>query len=340
MNIPGFITRNFKLKIGCTVMALITWVGVVYASNPPETRLVMVDVPQQTSAIPAKYTLVHSVPDLALRIGGSRSSLDAFNTSDLSVSVAWHNVTSAGVQTIPISIVNADPNIELIDPPTSISADIDYLGSVSLPVNINVTHPPPAGYTIASETASPDTVIVSGPHHELSGLEARVTVDLGNNKTNFAEDALVFIYDARGNQLSDLTVSSPPGSNVTGGEVKVTILVTSNITSRAAAVDPSFIGYPASGHQVTAIRVSPSTVVLAGPQNLLNALDNVRTSTISLSGLTGSLTFNATVLPPTGVTATPVRVTITVIVVTLATPPPSFAPTPTPTPTPSPSATT
>lgn len=332
MTVPGFIVRNFKLKVGCTIMALITWTGVVYASNPPETRVVNVPVPQAQASFPGKFVLVHRVPDLAVRIGGSRSSLDAFSPASLTVNVNWHNVSRAGLQQVPISITNAANNVELVDPPQSVTADVDFYDSVSLPVNLLVTNPPPAGYTIASQSVSPSTVVVAGPHLELSGIQARVNVDLGNNKTNYVQIAPVLIYDAHSNRLNDLTVTSPPGftSNAPQGTVTVTIIVSANLTSRDTAVRPPTTGSPAPGHQLTAITVSPATVVLTGPQTVLNTLDWVNTSSISLNGLTGNETVTVNVTPPAGVTPTPATVTVTIFVGALP------APTPAPTPTVSP----
>ncbi|MBV9100072.1 MAG: hypothetical protein JO198_03390 [Candidatus Dormibacteraeota bacterium] len=330
MTLPGFIRRNFKLKVGCTIMALITWTGVVYASNPPETRLVSVPVPQSQASFPSKFTLVHHVPDLAVRIGGSRSSLDAFNPASLTVNVDWHNVSRAGLQQVPISITNVASNVELVDPPQSITADVDYYDSVSLPVNLVVTNPPPAGYTIASQSVAPSTVVVAGPHLELTDIQARVSVDLGNNKTNYVQIAPVLIYDAHSNRLNDLSVTSPPGftSNAPQGTVTVTIVVSANLTSRAAAVRPPTTGNPAPGHQLSAITVSPATVVLTGPQTLLNTLDWVSTSSISLNGLTGSETVTVNVTPPAGVTSSPTSVAVTVFITALPTPTPTASSSP------------
>ena len=39
MRIPGFIKRNWRLKVGSVLIAFVTWVGVVYAGNPPTTRV-------------------------------------------------------------------------------------------------------------------------------------------------------------------------------------------------------------------------------------------------------------------------------------------------------------
>ena len=240
MTIPGFIRRNFKLKVGCTLMALVTWVGVVYASNPPETRVVSVPVPQAQASMPARFVLVHQVPDLAIRIGGSRASLDSFNPTALTVNVNWRGVTRAGVQTVPISVTSTATNVELIDPPTAVTANFDYYDSVVVPVNLVVTNLPPAGYTIASQSVSPNTVVVAGPHLELSGIQARVSVDLGNNKTNYVKIEPVLVFDPRGNRLGDLTITSPSGfsSNAPQGTATVTILVSALPTPTPSPTAP------------------------------------------------------------------------------------------------------
>ena len=146
MRIPGFIRRNWKLKVGCCVIAFFTWVGVVYAGNPPETKVVSVPVPQSSANIPPAYTLVHPVQDpVQVRVGGDQNTLDALNPAVLSVTVDWSAAKRAGTYSIPISIVNSDPSIELIDPPTSVQVDLDSYASKSVPVTIQITNPTTGG---------------------------------------------------------------------------------------------------------------------------------------------------------------------------------------------------
>ena len=326
MRVPGFVSRNWRLKLACTMLALLTWIGVVYAGNPPETRTVAVHVAQDQSLIPPRFVLVHPVSDITVRIGGSRNNLDTFNTSFLTITVNWKVVTHAGVQSIPVSISNNDTSIELIDAPTSFNAELDSLDSVSVPVTI-VTTTPPQGYVIAAQSTTPDAVTIAGPHRELTGLQARVSVDLTNQKTNFVQDqAPVFVYDAHGNKLSDVGVTPP--------QVRILVSVAAAQTSRASAVVPSVVGHPASGHQLAGITVDPQTVVLAGPQDLLNALDSVSTQAISLNGVFGNITVVVPVTPPAGVTSTPATVTVTILVSAIPTPTPSPTPSPTVSPTP------
>lgn len=332
MKLPGFLRRNIRLKLLATGVALVSWVGVVYAGNPPETKAVSVPVPQSASAIPAQFVLVNPVPNLLVRVGGNKDSLKTFNVSALTVNVSWKSVVHAGMVNVPISITNSDPNIQLIDPPTHVTANLDTLASATLPVNIDITSSPPVGYVVSSESASPASVVVAGAQHELPGLQARVKVDLGNKKTNVEAEPAVLIYDAHNVLVSNLSSVDP----IT---VRVTITVSANQTSRASAVVPDTVGSVAPGHQLVGIRVSPATVVLSGPQDLLNALDSVSTGPISLNGITGTVTIPVPITPTPGVTAQPGTVAVTITVVTLATPSPSPTPTPTPRPTPTPSPT-
>ena len=336
MKIPGFIRRNFRLKLLATGVALVSWVGVVYAGNPPETKTVSVAIPQSPSDIPAKFVLVSPVPNLSLHLGGPKNNLNAYSMSSLNVTVSWKSVNTAGTVNVPISVTNTDPSVQLIDPPTSVSADVDNLASATLPVNINVKAPPPAGYVISSESASPATVVVTGAQQKLAGLQARVSIDLSNHKTNIEGELDVLPYDSHGMQ-----VNNPPWlTGVTPSQVQVTIIISSTQTSRASAVVPSRSGSPPAGWELVGISVNPATVVLSGPQELLNALDSVSTSTISLNGLTGTTSRTVNITPPDGVTAYPSTVTVTITIVPLSAASPSPTPTPTPTPRPTPTPTT
>ena len=259
-----------------------------------------------------------------MRVGGDQNTLAALNPAVLTVSVDWAMADRAGTYSIPISIVNTDPNIELIDAPTTIEVELDAFVSVSVPVTIVATHPPPVGYRPGAEQATPSTVAIDGPAHELAGVQARVTVDLSTQKANFQADLSVLAYDFKGNRLSDVGIEP--------GVVSVSIAIEADVTSRTVAVMPHTVGSPAQGHYLTGISSSPQTVVITGPQDLLNGIDSIQTSSIFLTGITGVYSLTITLVPPAGVTVTPNKVTITIDVASLPPPPPTPTPSPSPTP--------
>jgi YbbR domain-containing protein len=320
---PGFLTRNWKLKVGCTLIALVTWVGVVYAGNPPETRLISVPVPQ--SSIPAQYVLVQPVQNIQVRVGGDQNTLQSLNPAELTVTVAWSMVTHVGTYSIPITVVSDDPSIELISPPTTVQVDVDAFKSKSVPVTIIITNPPPVGYQSGVEQAKPSSVVIDGPARQLVRVQARVTVDLSAQKANFQADLAVLAYDAKGVRLNDVSIDH--------ANVSVSIAITGDVTKRIVAVFPRYEGSPSPGHYLTGIVVSPLAIEITGRQDLLNSIDSIPTSPIQLNGVFGNFTETVSLVLPAGVTASVSKVTVTIEMGTIPSPP---TPTPTPSPTPGP----
>jgi YbbR domain-containing protein len=326
VRLPGFVRRNWKLKVGCCLIAFVTWVGVVYAGNPPETKLLSLAVPQSPANIPARYVLVHPVTNVLVRVGGDQNTLDSLNPAVLAVNVDWPAVNRAGTYSIPLAITSSDPNIELITPPTSVQVDLDVLVSKSVPVDIHITSPPPVGFQSGNQVATPSTVVVDGPQHELAGIVARVTVPLSTQKANFQQQLPVLVYDSKLVRLNNVGVEPT--------DVSVSIRITEDVTTRyGVAVSPRTEGSPSPGHFLTGIVVSPLTVVATGSLNLLNTLDSVLTVPIPLGGITGNFTETVAIIAPPGVTLSQSKVTVTIEMGTVPTPPPTPTPTPTPIPT-------
>jgi YbbR domain-containing protein len=321
---PGFIRRNWKLKVGCAFIAFVTWVGVVYAGNPPETKVVALPVPQSAANIPAGYTLVHPVNDVPVRIGGDQNTLDSLNPGVLTMTVNWSAVNRAGTYSIPISVTSSQPNIELIAPPTSVQVDLDSLASKSVPVTISITNQPPVGYLRGNEQATPSTVTVTGPERELVGITASVTVNLLTQKANYQQFLPVLLY-AKGVRLNNVGVAPT--------DISVSITITAYVTTTVVAVYPRTEGSPSPGHYLTGIVVTPFTVIATGSRELLNSLVSVSTAPIALNGVFGIYTVTVNLVAPPGVTLSQSKVTVTIDMASVPTPPPTPTPTPTPGPT-------
>jgi YbbR domain-containing protein len=322
VRVPGFIRRNWKLKVLCFLIAFVTWVGVVYAGNPPETRLISLPVPQGSANIPPSFVLVHRVNDILVRVGGDQNTLDSLDPLSLTVTVDWAAVNRAGTYSIPLSVTSSDPTIELISPPTSVQVDLDALGSKAVPVTIQITSPPPVGYQSGVEQATPSTVNVDGPEHELSGIVAKVTVNLSAQKANFQEQIPVLLYTAAGVRLNNVSVDPT--------NVNVSIAITADFTTKEVAIVARTEGNPSSGHYLTGIIVTPLTVIATGPRDLLNAIDYVYTTPIALSGVFGDYTVSVTILAPAGVTLSITKASVEIQTASVPTPPPSPTPSPSP----------
>ena len=326
---PGFLTRNLRLKSLALVLASVMWAGVAYASNPPDTRTVTVAVPQSSADL-SPWVLVRPVAPVSIRVSGTRQHLAAFDPGDLVVTVNYKAITQPGTQDLPVSVVNNDRDVVLDGAPAPVTVNVDRHGSRTVDVTVDITQPPPDGYVVLSSATNPSTVTVIGPEHQLAGVEARVTLNLSGQRSNYQANKQVELVDTgSGQQVGTFGITIVGQQNQ---EVLVTVQVAASLTSRASAVVPK-TGAPSPGRYVAAETVNPASVVLTGPQDLLNSSNFVYTSFIPLSGVSGTVSFTVRVALPAGVTSVPASVTVTITVNTI--PPPS----PTPTPTPSPSAT-
>jgi YbbR domain-containing protein len=334
---PGFVTRNWKLKLLAIVLATIGWAGVIFATNPPGTRAVSLPVPQPPSptvSLPAGYVLTQPIPNLTVYITGTEDQLNTFSRSSLQVSVDYSAVRSVGSRVpatvkVPVTVTNSDPNIDLDNPPTSVAVDVDTSGTANQSVLVKVSHTPPPGYEVATTAVTPAAVTVTGPEHELQGIQIETTqIDLSNQLANFNGTVALYPYDRDGRLLTDV--------NVTPATVDVAITVVGLDTSRTSSVLIGPVTGVAPGYEVTVDSYSPATVILTGSQAVINDPDlaSVSTGGVDVAGQTGTVTYRLTLQVPAGISVSPsasVTVTITVTQIPTPTPSPSAAPTPTPT---------
>jgi YbbR domain-containing protein len=329
---PSVLTRNVRLKLLAVAVALVTWTVVVYAANPPDARTLSVPVPQDAQSLPGNFILASRIPDMNVRVEGTRDHIDAFSLSSLRVTVNYGVIHRAGTQSIPVTIVNNDRNVDVTDAPTSVMADVDTQITEKVQVEFNIIKGPPAGYLVSDKTATPSTVDVSGPSKALQGLRAFVDVDLANRTAPLDQDRPVRLVDRTGHSPSNVAILS-------GSPVAVHVEIASTNATRSSAVIIDLSGQPAAGHVFSGISYQPLTVVVTGPQSVINGLDKIHVP-VSLNGLTGDRTFTIALQVSPGITVQPDTVTVVVSITALPspTPSPSPRPTPTPSPTPSPSA--
>ncbi len=161
-------------------------------------------------------------------------------------------------------------------PPTSITAEVDRLDSRSVPVTVDYSqHPPPQGYVVVNRRDHAQRRSRSSARSTSSpASRPRSRVDLANQKTNFQADETVLLYNSRTGSGWATSGSASPSAATRRRRVLVTIEVAASLTSRASAVLPKVSGSVGAGPLPRRPRrVSPATVVLNGPQDLLNTLE-------------------------------------------------------------------
>ena len=334
------MNQGWKLKLLAVVLAVISWVAVVYAGNPPGERTVSIQVPQSATDIPPRWVLLDPIAPVRLSVVGSRTDLAAFSTTDITVVPNYSGVSRAGWQNIPVTISLTDSAVILVHPPTVLRADFDVLASTTVPLRLVTSPPPPPEFHVDTSSMTPSSVVVSGPKTLLPYVTAEVRVNLANQKSNVEED-LPVVLSSRG--------TTPNLFGVAPATVLVSITIASAETTRELAVIPDIVGTLPAGDGLTGLTITPEVVTVLGPENLLNALDTLTTAPIPLGDFTvGAHSVTYAIQLPAGIlvvnatgTSSPsasVRVTYDIAPLTVPSPSPTGSPTNAPSPSPSPSA--
>ncbi len=328
IHVPAILRRNFRLKAMAAALALVVWTAVVYANNPPGSRTV--SVPVQFNGLGTKWVVDQAPDPLPLRVTGTKEHVDAFDTSRVSVRVDVSRISHEGPQDAPIVVVNNDPDVDLDTPPPTVHLDVDTASTRQVAVTPITAKTPPAGFLPRTPTVTPGSVLVTGPKRVIDQVTAEVSVDLDGYKTNYNAQLQVRLRDPGGNLVTNLGVTPPT--------VIVEVIIDSSQTSRTVPVIVVPQGQVAFGHLLGSVTASPQTVVINGPQTVINQIDNI-TVPVNVVGLYGSVTVTGVPVSTgvVGVSAVPDHVDIRVNV--LNAPPPPTPPPATPSPSPSPAAT-
>jgi YbbR domain-containing protein len=323
--VPAIIRRNFRLKALAVGIALVVWTAVVYANNPPDTLSFV--VPVQFDSVGTKWALDQPLDPISLRVSGTKDNLAAFDQAKVTARVDVSRITHAGVQDVPVVILNHDPNVTLDNPPSTVRASVDVATTRNVPVTPVTIKTPPPGFLPDPPTVTPGLVTVAGPSKLIDQVKAEVNLDLTGYKTNYNARLPVRLRDASGTVVTSL--------EVTPATVQVEVVINSSLTSRSVPIIVVVQGQVAPEHILASLTPNPRTVVISGPQTIVNGIDFLEVQ-VNVSGLFGSVTLPGIAVNTgdPGVSASPDRVDVHIGVLT--TPPPTPEPTPTPTPTPAP----
>jgi YbbR domain-containing protein len=255
-------------------------------------------VQQDAQQLPGRYVLSHPIGDISVRINGTRDHVDAFQLSSIRATPNFDAIRRTGLQQLALTVVNTDPNVDISDAPSNVSADVDLLGTTSVKVVVR-TSKTQVGYKIKSATAEPASVQLTGPQHELSFAQAVVDFNFGNRTNTLTQDGVpVLVVDPRsGNKpLTDVTVND--------GTVRVTVVIVPVNGTVVATVLPQLIGAVAPGHVLIGAPADPPMLTVSGPEDVINGYLLLPTPQIGIYGLTADHVFTVTLDAPQGLSFT------------------------------------
>jgi len=295
MRVLRFIVRNWPLKIGAVLLAVILYVAMVALQTTQQwPGTIAIDAVNQ----PANSYLIGPIPQVgSIRyiappdVPISQSSFHAI--IDLGNAKVSETVSSL----VSVQLTANDPRVQIIDyQPQQISVRLDPIVHKQVPVQVD-TGVVPSGLQPGTPVLSQSSVDVSGAASivtKVSYAQALVRIDASGLDVN--EDVDLVARDASNAVVDNVTFNPRT--------VHVQMQVGSQIRSETVPVSPVIVGAPAAGYYVTSIDVTPSVVSVRGQADALALLNGkANTKSISIAGATGDVSANVTLNLPGGVSS-------------------------------------
>ncbi|MGA2512478.1 MAG: CdaR family protein [Candidatus Limnocylindrales bacterium] len=297
MRVLRFIVRNWPLKIGAVLLAVILYVAMVALQTTQQwPGTIAIDVVNQ----PANAYLLEpnplpqvgnirylAAPDVPISQSSFRATIDLSNA----------NVSETDPSLVRVELVADDPRIQIIDyQPQQIRVTLDPIVHKLVSVQVD-TGAVPSGLQPGTPVLSVSSVDVSGAASIVSRVayaQAPVRIDASGLDVN--EDVDLVARDVSGAIVNNVTINPRT--------VHVQMQVGSQIRTETVPVNPTIVDAPAAGYYVTSIDITPPVVAVRGQADALALLKGqADTKPISIAGATADVSVSVDLDLPSGVTS-------------------------------------
>lgn len=219
----------------------------------------------------------------SVTVTGNRAVLGAVNEADVTVTAAANTINSPNTYDLAVSASKTNPsaNFQITSAvvPSSIRVVVDYFRESTYQIQDNhIVYKVADGYYGVTSLSS-KAVVISGPQTEISKIDKVYAVaEIKGTLTESVEtDAELVLYDKNNKKLSTELFTMDVET------VKATVTV---LPEKTVEVKPTFVNIP-DGLKITddMISIEPSTILLAGPAEVLNETTSVNLEAIDFSTL-------------------------------------------------------
>lgn len=279
-----WMQNSYLLFVFALVISLVVWVYMSFNSPNTETTFTIGDVPIQIELSEEArnqglQAFTVDDPKATVTVSGNRTVLGLVNENDLSVTASAAAATTTGNFTLPVTANKrtARANFQITaSTPSNINVMIDYLKDSEFEILDGITFYLEDGY-YGTASLPYSRVIVSGPQTEVQKIKKVVAkANISNKLKKSTEvEAQLVLYDENNSEVSKklLTLSIET--------IKATVNV---MPEKNVPVEPVFVNKP-EGLQLSSdqISVTPSELLLAGPESSLKSIKSVQLDAIDFS---------------------------------------------------------
>jgi len=295
-----WLQKNGGSLLLSVLLSLVIWIVAVREQDPVIQREYPAALPVEVHGLDAGLVISGTyISDVRVSVRAPQSTWNSLTLNDIHVS-ADLNGLSSGTHDIPLQVEVA-PNVQVINAearPADIRLTLEEQREREIPVQVVVVGQPTVGFGAEEPVVEPDAVTLTGPLSLVDLVsEVSVEVDVSDQREDVQIRSDVEVLDSEGNLVE--------GVEMTAQQVEVTVPIDAlpNFKEVAVIVDHQGTA-PAFGYYVSGISVTPQTVTVEGPPDVINEMPGfVRTTQVDLTGLRESFTRTVGLVLPEGVLA-------------------------------------
>ncbi len=310
--VVGFLHSLQNNKgIGFLSLALSTilWVFVTSEQNPPREGIFAELISVQPVNVPTGLASVGELERVSVKISAPE---DLWRSIDVETFEATIDLSELGQgkHDVPVRLHSKDSRVIVRENiPNRVAVELDIIKRANVPVKLNIVEGPPQGYVVPQVELPVNTVTVSGPARLVDLVElASANVNLKGLRTDLRQVIPLVPGTTSGYDVQQVRVDPPT--------IALQIPIIREVDFAGLPVVPEVIGSPRSGYWVSSVTVSPTTIPVVGPRELLQTISFLKTRPVDISDAASDITQTVELSLPNEiriVTPTQIRVDVKIL---------------------------
>ena len=271
------LMNNLGLKILALLFSVVLWLLVMNMENPlAEETFSRVPVTVVNEQIVTNKGKTFQIEDryqyVSVTVRAKRSILQDISADNIEAVMDFQNPGELDTYRVSATVTGVDSSdVEIVEiSPGAIPVTIDDTSNETFAITPMATGTVQDGYVLDRLTATPSSVVISGPATVVNSIDRVVAeVDVNGLSAETDRKAELILYDENNNQVDPTRLSFNIGDD--GVMVNITLMETKDVELQ---FDTSAIG-TADGYYFAGISARPSTVTIVGPEDELEAIDSI-----------------------------------------------------------------
>lgn len=261
------------------VIALFLWGWVTTLEDPVETQR-YAEIAISEPDLPGALQIVTSLPRAQITITDVSSRLDELSRSDIVVTLDTSGVTGPGFYQLDVVVQTEQHMREVSVSPDTVSVEVEEQINRKFPLTVENQQLASDSRRIVDINAEVSEVTVSGTRSSIDRI-ARVVLPINpqNQSTDFVDMIEPQALDKDNQPIKEVTI--------TPAHVRTEVVLEKR--GKTVSVVPQVTGTPADGFVVQQQVAVPSTVIVDGPDELLDDLLFISTAPVDITGANQSM---------------------------------------------------